>query len=399
MHFWPDEALRVDAGLSLVALHSKQLYKDMIFSTLAIDLSIFASLAFHNLSSRIWEMAASTHTLCPVGLTGDTHHFDSFNIDDILLGQTHVPDSILSEDLSLFACPDLPNVDFTLPKLGNEPLVQTFYEGPKKCTCCINWVEREPVQPPKQAEEKYRKAAIRIYKCKTHHASDANGPKPTVMGGLSTIAIAYIEIQSPIIRREIGPILAEYGLETLSTETIKLYPPFKQLYFAHARILDIAKRQEADTQEREHMQVLVDVLEEIFAEAIPEIAALHAEEKITSKYLWTIFPKHIVAYSKINDQDRLLEVTGISDDAVEYRYVTFDGSAFGWTTMSVTLPSFSGIRKVSSLPIYPAGYHSDKGLHERLIARSRKLLQYQGIVYCSHVRKSSFGLSGKVCIR
>lgn len=127
--------------------------------------------------------------------------------------------------------------------------------------------------------EKYEKAAIRIYKCKDHHGHDANGPKPSVVGGLTAIMISYIEIQSPIIRREVGPILTEGGLETLSTETIKISQPFKELYFAHSRILDILKRQEPGTKEKEHMQVLVDVLEEIFAEVIPEVSSLFAEKK------------------------------------------------------------------------------------------------------------------------
>lgn len=114
--------------------------------------------------------------------------------------------------------------------------------------------------------KKYEKAAIRIYKCKDHYGHDANGPKPSVVGGLTAIRISYIEIQSPIIRREVGSILTEGRLETLSTETIKISRPFKELYLAHGRIPDILKRQEPGTKEKEHMQVLVDVLEEIFAE-------------------------------------------------------------------------------------------------------------------------------------
>ena len=118
-----------------------------------------------------------------------------------------------------------------------------------------------------------------------------------MVGGLTAITISYIEIQSPIIRHEVGPIPTEGGLETLSTETIKISRPFKGLYFAHGRILDVLKRQEPGTKEKEHMQVLVDVLEEIFAEVMPEISSLSAEKKITFNYLWTIFPKNIIIFS------------------------------------------------------------------------------------------------------
>ena len=157
--------------------------------------------------------------------------------------------------MDLFSYPKLPEVHFELPQMGDEPFVQTFFEGPKKCTCCINWVERQPVEIPKEAQEKYEKAAIWIYKCKDHHGYDADGPKLSVVGGLTAITISYIEIQSPIIRREVGPILTEGGLETLSTETIKISRPFKGLYFAYGRILDILKRQEPGTKEKDYMQV------------------------------------------------------------------------------------------------------------------------------------------------
>jgi len=113
-----------------------------------------------------------------------------------------------------------------------------------------------------------------------------------VVGGLTAITISYIEIQSPIIRHKVGPILTEGGLETLSTETIKISRPFKELYFARGRILDILKRQESGTKEKEHMQVLVDVLEEIFAEVMPEVSSLHAEKKIAFNYLRTIPQEH-----------------------------------------------------------------------------------------------------------
>jgi hypothetical protein len=302
-------------------------------------------------------------------------------------------------DMNLFSCPELPLVGFELPQMGDEPLVQTFFEGPKKCNCCTNWVERQPVEIPKQAQEKYQKAAIRIYKCKDHHGHDANGPKPSVMGGLTAVTFSYIEIQSPIIRREIGRILAEYGLETLSTETIKISQPFKELYFAHRGILGILKKQEPGTKEEEHIQVLVDVLEEIFAEMMPEVSSLHTEKKISFKYLWTIFPKNIIVYSNQDGQDRLYEVVTMLETSVECRYVEFDGLTFGWSTTEIPIHPFVGIQKISNLPVYPVGFHIDKGLEERLVIRGSKVLEYQDIVHCDYHEISSSQFSGTICVR
>ena len=56
--------------------------------------------------------------------------------------------------------PDVPNVQVEHKAIGDEALVQTFYEGPEKCDCCINWVEKEPKEVPRHVKEKYNQAAI-----------------------------------------------------------------------------------------------------------------------------------------------------------------------------------------------------------------------------------------------
>lgn len=51
-------------------------------------------------------------------------------------------------------------------KEGLDALIKTFYEGSRTCTCCFNWVEKQPTQVPEFAQKKYDRAAIRIYKVK-----------------------------------------------------------------------------------------------------------------------------------------------------------------------------------------------------------------------------------------
>jgi hypothetical protein len=292
--------------------------------------------------------------------------------------------------LDLFQLPTLPDFGWELPKIGGEPLVQTFFEGPQKCKCCINWVEKPPKEIPIESQDKYQQAAIRVYKRKDHHGHDANGPKPSVVGGLTTtITISYIEIQSPIIRQKISPIFAEGGLEILDTETIKIFRPFKELYFAHSKITDILKDQADDTKEKKHMQVLVDVMGEIFSEVMPEVSALHVEKKITYRYLWTLFPKGIIAYSHQDDEDQLYEVLSMNGDSVECRCLRSDGTTIGWHKTSISNSFFTGIRKISSLEVYPIGFHTDKGMETRLAKRGLRVLGYQDIVHCQYRKLSS----------
>ncbi len=300
--------------------------------------------------------------------------------------------------LDSFILPEVPFLDWTVPEIGDEPLVQTFFEGPTKCKCCVNWVEKAPKEIPIDSQEKYQKAAIRVYKCKDHQIHDANGPKATVVGGLTAfITIMSIEIQSPIIRREIGPILAKGGLETLNTEAIKIVRPFKELYFSHSKITDILKNQTDGTKEQEHMKVLVDVMDEIFSEVIPEVSSLHAEKKITQKYLWTLFPKGITVYSRgEGGEDILFEVVSAINNLITCRFIDTDGTTFGWREKRIDVMFFNGIKEISSLEVYPVGFHKDKGLEKALVSRGLRVLEYQEVVQCQYRNPSSS--SGRVCV-
>lgn len=327
------------------------------------------------------------------------HVHDAFANNSTLFGfgaagvcDFHFPDSI--------TLPPVPFLDWELPEIGDEPLVQTFFEGPTKCNCCVNWVEKPPKEIPIASQEKYQKAAIRIYKCKGHHAQDANGPKPSVVGGLTTsVKITSIEIQSPIIRREISPILAAGGREVLNTETIKISQPFQELYFAHSQINDILKNQTDGTKEQEHMQVMVDVMDEIFSEVIPEVSSLHNEKKITEKYLWTLFPKGITIYFRgKGGEDRLCEAMSVVGKSVKCRFLDSDGTTFGWREMTLQAPPFIGIKKILSLEFYPIGFHADKDLEKTLAGRGLRVLKYQDVVHCQY-RSPSFSFGApSVCI-
>jgi hypothetical protein len=63
------------------------------------------------------------------------------------------------------------------------------------------------------------------------------------------------------------------------------------------------------------------------------------------------------------------------------------------------IKGFTGIQKISSLPVYPIGFHTDEGLEERLVARGRKVLEYQDIVHYDYQELSSSRFSGKIYVR
>lgn len=119
------------------------------------------------------------------------------------------------------------SVDTDEAPSGGDVNIQTFYEGHPTCQCCKNWVEKEPAEIPPEAKTKYFGAAILIYKIKDHSS--------VTLGSLKKYKVQSIVIQSPIIRKEISPILAQAGYIS-SEANIRINEPFQEIFFSRARL-------------------------------------------------------------------------------------------------------------------------------------------------------------------
>lgn len=84
----------------------------------------------------------------------------------------HVPISPTKSSHALVSMPEVPNINVEEKDRGSGALVQTFYEGPPKCKCCTNWIERPPVQIPEAIQGRYDQAAIRVYKKRGSRADE-----------------------------------------------------------------------------------------------------------------------------------------------------------------------------------------------------------------------------------
>ncbi|KAL8880745.1 MAG: hypothetical protein Q9198_001908 [Flavoplaca austrocitrina] len=190
----------------------------------------------------------------------------------------------------MFDMPEAPQVEVEEKDRGSDALVQTFYEGPPKCKCCTNWIEKPPPQIPEATQDRYDQAAIRIYKKK-------GGTK--TYGSIMGQRIEEIEIQSPVIIKAIQPLLTEVGMPVHSERRgLLMSSPFKELYFAHSKILNLVQQHEPGSLERTHLDVFAQTLDELFVDVSKEVTDLNAEKRTSFQYLWTLFPKDMIVYSR-----------------------------------------------------------------------------------------------------
>ena len=274
--------------------------------------------------------------------------------------------------------PQVAELEHRVPR--QDILVQTFYEGPKKNKNkddnTINWIEKEPVQVPEAVKDRYNQAAIHIYKKK-----DCTAEK--TFGGVTAMRVDFIQIQSLLIIDAIESILADVGLRPADKSKVRINTPFKELYFAYPSISDLAQRQHPHTDLESHLNVLLKVMDELLSDMSQAISALHTKKVISYEYLWTIFPKDIIVYSRVDDQDRLYQVVEINrwSGIVACQYVRFDGTIFGMARTTLYIGRFDGARSISDLSVYPIGFHPDPNLEKRLAERGRRVLDFQDICY------------------
>ncbi|KAL9041608.1 MAG: hypothetical protein Q9180_001169 [Flavoplaca navasiana] len=156
---------------------------------------------------------------------------------------------------------------------------------------------RPPPRIPEATQDRYDQAAIRIYKKK-------GGTK--TYGNILGQTIREIEIQSPVIIKAIQPLLTEVGMPVHSKrQGLLMSSPFKELYFAHSKILNLVQQHEPGSFERTHLDVLAQTLNELFADVSREVTELNAEKRTSFEYLWTLFLKDIIVYSRVDGLDRL----------------------------------------------------------------------------------------------
>lgn len=293
--------------------------------------------------------------------------------------------------------------------MGSEPVIQTFYEGPEKCDCCINWIEKQPVQPPEIELERYNRAAICVYRCKDHEKEAAR------IGGLIALRYNRIKVQSQLLMDLIRPTLKAAGAAVPDNGHAEFAHPFKDLYFSYGKLMRLSEYHQEHSDEFKLLRLLEEVMKSTFADLSASVTLFRSKGTINYECLWTLFPKGMIAYRKSYGTEMLLRVTGtervgitVQNNMKEnrgakdrkinlglriwYEQIGFDGSNFGAKKSFIRINSFEEERKITSLDIFPVGFHPDKNLLRNFTERGRKILSLQSVVHCGYEGSAGFAL-------
>ena len=70
---------------------------------------------------------------------------------------------------------------------------------------------------------------------------------------------------------------------------------------------------------------------------------------------------------------------------VEILYLDNDGKKYGMAEMDLQIKNFQGVKKITSLPVYPLKYHPNSDeMKARLVERGKKFAGMSGMHYKNH---------------
>ena len=188
-------------------------------------------------------------------------------------------------------------------------------------------------------------------------------------------------------------VLQDEGVFLDAQDVPNFNAPFRPLYFAHRKIFALHDQVKDDVLFREHLTLLTNLMTEMFVGTMLRVRSLRESGLISYKHAWTYFPKGCLVYCNAEDCERVFRVVttdyqrdlGLGHLSITCQQIVFTGTSFDWTTVELKIPEFKGNVPVTSLPNYPLSFHANvEAVKGRLIARGKKVLDYQGLNYCEY---------------
>lgn len=206
--------------------------------------------------------------------------------------------------------------------------------------------------------------------------------------GRRKVEISSIVVQSEPLKKFLADVMEGYPGLTLTLERIEFQKPLKP--FVHRwESFCKAREQMLDPITKAHVDLLYRVLEGELLGVISRKNDLVLNGVITHNLLWTIFEPgaHILAALKGHQRGFTFSSSGINPRTKNFEitaeYIDFDGDRFGSvSTSNLKIPPFEGTSPITSLPVFPLVYHSDRDTVRReLIARGKLWKGFKGYHY------------------
>jgi hypothetical protein len=258
-------------------------------------------------------------------------------------------------------------------------VVQDFYEGPRTCQCCINWVEGVP----KGLEEELTPEP---------HDEDEGCPilvRRIVSGGGSRLyKVHSIEIHSAPLRALLVDVFSGYDSLLRGFKHLTFLAPFRPFFWRWNQFERAIKEQE-DESLLKSLKTLRRIVKSELGNVFTSNKEMLEHKVVFSNLVWTLFKPGDLVYSKLDGNDQFFRLQYIETHggltSLHCQYIDYNGHDFGVVSRLVEIGSFLGTRKITDLEVIPASFLDDfEGMKKRMIQRGRRFQELTGINYKSY---------------
>ncbi|KXH50197.1 hypothetical protein CSIM01_07421 [Colletotrichum simmondsii] len=218
--------------------------------------------------------------------------------------------------------------DVKISHEDRKEIIQDLYEGPKKCQCCINWMDECP-------------HGVDLTEVDKDDEDESGSPL--------------------VIRRR---------------------------FFWRWDRFEKAVAEEKDESVKKILVILRGLVKRELAGAFAVNKELVSHGVITFNYLWILFAPGELIYSADDSHDRFYILRSCSsrdiaiDLSLSYIAWGFPAMQFGTVHEDIPIDNFLGTRSIDSLPAFPAKYLRDfSGMQAKLVERGRKYASLAGTHY------------------
>jgi hypothetical protein len=258
---------------------------------------------------------------------------------------------------------------------GLKSEAKTLYEGPRKCACCINWVEK----PPADAHAAMKSSA--------EHGDYALLIRRTAHGQDRAWTIQSMMIYSPYIMDMLRTTLKDYPGVALALDQLAIESPFEPLLHRWAKI-DEALKEDDDLKARNHYNLFRQVIEPELKSHLKARDECEEHAVIPFASVWTIFKPGEWVWWEADGQGvvgRMVEASfnknlvGAELYQLTCEQVDWNGEKFGIQKTYKKIDSFEGTRPVVGLPVMPLRFKPNADeIRNHCLERGRKFEALKG---------------------
>ncbi|KAF4466563.1 TOB3 (member of AAA-ATPase family) [Fusarium albosuccineum] len=200
------------------------------------------------------------------------------------------------------------------------------------------------------------------------------------------LALHSITVQSPLIKKQLGPVFEDYRGINTNLKKLTFRAPFHEFFYRWDKF--VQARPEGDDVASSHYKLLFDIVSAEIEPHLEQASDLLKNDVVSFDYLWTLFEPGIEVYSKVDGHDRLYTLDSskyerTSDGTfftLSCRYVDTDGESFGFRTTTIDIWPFENLKQILELDVVPSRVKPDlTEVRERLTQRGRMFEKLTGV--------------------